>query len=305
MDKNDSEILDAYSQAVTQVVDTVGPAVVSVLNLGARGGAGSGIILTPDGFIVTNNHVIQNAQQVNVGLTDGRMLPAQFVGRDAHTDLALIRVLASDLPIAKFGDSDKLRPGQLAVAIGNPLGYQNTVSTGVVSAVGRSMRASEGRLIENVIQTDLPLNPGNSGGPLVDSRGKVIGVNTAIDGRGQGISLSVPSNTASWVVSEIISFGKVRRVALGITGAVVPIDKAFQKFFGLSGNTAVQIMEIVKNGLAYKSGLREYDLIVGMNGKEIYHIDDLHRQLGLLKQGEKFEVTILRGEEKKRIEIQN
>lgn len=308
--KVDSDLLDAYSQAVVDVVESVGPAVVSIDIVGrqnqygyASTGSGSGIILTPDGFIVTNNHVVERARDIRVRLTDGRNLLAELIGRDVVTDLALVRVMAADLPFAKLGDSDKLRPGQLAVAIGNPLGYQNTVSAGVVSALGRTLRVNGGRMIENVIQTDVPLNPGNSGGPLVDSSGNVIGVNTAVDGRGQLISLAVPSNTASWVVSELISKGKVHRVALGIIGGTLPLSRAYQTHFNLESDTVVQVVEIERSGLAFKFGIRQGDLIIKINNREVRDIGELQRELGKIKPHSEFDLTVISVEKIKTIRL--
>jgi S1-C subfamily serine protease len=207
---DDNELLDAYSNAVISVVEKVGPSVVQIqtnknISPTAQGqGLGSGVIITPDGFILTNNNVVDKAKTIEVGLTNGDSFPGEIVGTDPATDLALVRILANDLSYAELGNSEKLRVGQLVIAIGNPYGFQSTVSTGVVSALERTMRNSEGKFIENVIQTSVPLNPGNSGGPLVDSRGKVIGINTAIIAMAQGLGLAVSSNTATWVVSELI-----------------------------------------------------------------------------------------------------
>lgn len=310
MENPDFSLLDAYSQAVTRVVELVGPTVVSVDIAGqARPngfvptGTGSGIILTPDGFIVTNNHVVRGASHIAIGLTDGRLLEGSLVGADPVTDLALVRVAANGLPAAKLGNSDKIMPGQLAVAIGNPLGYQNTVSAGVVSALGRSLRMDSGRLIENVIQSDVTLNPGNSGGPLVNSLGEVIGVNTAIDGRGQGISLSVPSNTASWVVSELISKGKVQRISLGIMCAVLPLNHTFREHFSVTNTSAVQIIEVTEKSLGKKAGLLENDLIVAVDKRQIVDIDSLHRSLSTKKSEDGFELEIIRGQRKQKIFI--
>ena len=228
---SDAELLDAYSLAVVHVVEEVGPTVVSIgvrANRGPFGGegAGSGVIFAPDGFILTNNHVVDGAEKISVSLTDGRSFSADVIGTDPDTDLAVVRVPGSGLPAASFGDSGRLRTGQLVIAIGNPLGFQNTVSTGVISALGRSLRSPQGRLIEHVIQTDVSLNPGNSGGPLVDSRGEVIGINTAMISNAQGLSFAVPINTARYVVSELVSKGRVSRAYLGLLAQVRPIDRA-------------------------------------------------------------------------------
>ena len=219
----DLELLDAYSQAVVSVVDSVGPAVVSIssdknfhYSASDQAGAGSGVVIAPDGYILTNDHVIQNSNTLKVRLTDGISLSATLIGKDPATDLAVIRTNASYLPSSTLGSSDRLRVGQLAIAMGNPFGFQSTVSTGVVSALGRTLRSTKGRLIENIIQHTAPLNPGNSGGPLVDSAGKVVGINTAIIAMAQGIGFSIPANTAKWVVSQILTRGRVRRGSLGI-----------------------------------------------------------------------------------------
>jgi len=227
----DLDLLDAYSRAVVNVVDHIGPAVVSI-HVGMKiqdygleqGGAGSGVIFAPDGYILTNSHVIHNATKLSVVLSNGETYDAKVEGEDSGTDLAVIRVNANNLPFAKIGDSDALKVGQLAIAIGNPFGFQSTVSTGVISAVGRHLRSPDGRLIENIVQHTAPLNPGNSGGPLVDSHGKVIGINQAIIYMAQGLSFAIPANTVKWVVSEILIHGHVRRAYLGIAGRGVSIS---------------------------------------------------------------------------------
>merc|ERR1719263_2027908 len=232
---DDAAALDAYSSTVVGVVKDVGDAVVAINVQGAAGGgpgggdsAGSGVILSPDGYVLTNAHVVGDANSVNLALTDGRTLRAAVRGRDVATDLALLHTDIGGLPFASLGDSDELRVGQLVVAIGNPLGFQSTVSTGVVSALGRSLRAKDGRMIEGIVQTDVPLNPGNSGGPLVDSRGRVVGVNTAIIQGAQSLSFSVPAATARWVTSELMSHGYVRRSYLGCSVHQRPVSRAFQ-----------------------------------------------------------------------------
>src|SRR6266436_7555761 len=228
-DVDDRELLDSYSRAVVAVVEHVGPAVVSIAAGTRRAagvvGAGSGVIFTPDGYVLTNSHVVQEATDLGVTLTDGSTLGARLVGSDPATDLAVIRADGSGLPIAHFGESTPLRPGQLVVAIGNPFGFQSTVSAGVVSAVGRSLRSATGRLIDNVIQTDVALNPGNSGGPLVDSRGLVVGVNTAIFAMAQGIGFAIPIDTATWVIPQLLAHGRVRRPYLGFGGQSRSLDR--------------------------------------------------------------------------------
>ncbi|HUZ18616.1 MAG TPA: trypsin-like peptidase domain-containing protein [Spirochaetia bacterium] len=295
----DGELLDAYSQAVINVVEEIGPAVVAIgikTGDGRYGGegAGSGVVFTPDGFILTNNHVVENAKSITVTLTDGRSFSADVIGRDPDTDLAVIRVAGTTLPSAVFGDSEKLRVGQLVIAIGNPLGFQNTVSTGVVSALGRSLRGERGRLIENVIQTDVSLNPGNSGGPLVDSRGRVIGINTAMIQHAQGLSFSVPINTGRYVVGEIVRNGRVERPHLGIMAQVRPIDRRLQRILKLRAASIVEVMEIEPRGPAHRGGLIPGDLIYSVDGEGVNSTDDLHRLLARRQSGGAFALGILR-----------
>jgi S1-C subfamily serine protease len=298
---DDRELLDAYSRAVVGVVERVGPAVVGIrvkMKAAARRvaaeGAGSGVIVAPDGFILTNNHVVEGAGDLSVSLTEGNEFSAYIVGTDPATDLAVIRVGAAGIPIAQFGNSDTLCTGQLVIAIGNPLGFQNTVSTGVISALGRSLRSQSGRLIENVIQTDVSLNPGNSGGPLVDSRGRVIGINTAMISMAQGISFAVPVNTAWWVVGELINRGKVRRYSLGIVGQSRPIGRRVQRHFDLASNTVVEVVSVQKGGPAHRAGLTAGDLIIRINSVNITGTDDIHRILSVLPQRPTLTVTVLR-----------
>lgn len=311
---SDEELLDAYSRAVISVVEKVGPAVVSIrVKKRARSrrpegeGAGSGVIIAPDGFVLTNNHVVEGAGEVEVTLTEGNTFTAQIVGCDPATDLAVIRAGSSGLPAAELGDSDLLRVGQLVIAIGNPLGFQSTVSTGVVSALGRSLRGQSGRLIENVIQTDVALNPGNSGGPLVDSRGRVVGINTAMIMMAQGISFAVPVNTARWVASELITRGKVRRAYLGLSGQTRPLSRRAQRYFELAGATAIEVVSLEENGPAQRAGLRAGDRIVALNGKSVGTVDDIHKlllgwpsgsplRLTLLRDGERLELNVVPGE---------
>ena len=308
--ERDEDLLDAYSRAVVRVVEKVGPAVVSIgVKKQARvphfgqEGAGSGVIIAPDGFVLTNHHVVERAKEVEVGLTDGRTFPAHIVGSDPATDLAVVRAEASNLPTAELGDSDSLRVGQLAIAIGNPLGFQSTVSTGVISALGRALRSQSGRLIENVIQTDVALNPGNSGGPLVDSRGHVIGINTAMIFMAQGISFAVPVNTARWVVGELVTRGKVKRAYLGMAGQVRPIGRRFQRQFGLTVATAVEIISVEERGPAHRAGLREGDLVVGVNGEGIASVDDIHRLLTGWPAASSLSLTILRNGEQLQVQV--
>ncbi|MFQ5989377.1 MAG: S1C family serine protease [Candidatus Methylomirabilales bacterium] len=307
---SDEELLDAYSRAVVSVVEKVGPAVVSIGVKKRRRsprfgqeGAGSGVIIAPDGFILTNSHVVESADNVEVRLTDGRTFSATIVGNDPATDLAVVRAEASALPAAELGDSNSLRAGQLAIAIGNPLGFQSTVSTGVISALGRALRSQSGRLIENVIQTDVPLNPGNSGGPLVDSRGRIIGINTAVIFMAQGISFAVPVNTAKWVVGELVTRGKVRRAYLGIAGQARPISRRVQRRFEVRDATAVEVVSIEERGPASKAGLREGDLIVAVNGHAVASVDDIHRLLTGWTAGSPLSVAILRNGEQLQVQV--
>ncbi len=301
---NPEDPLDAYSRAVIGVVEKAGPAVVNISvkqtrsRGGSIGGAASGIILAPDGYVLTNNHVVENASAVEVGLTNGDVFQAEIVGTDPATDLAVVRAATNSLPIAELGDSEALRVGQLVIAIGNPFGFQSTVSTGVVSALGRALRSETGRLIENVIQTDVPLNPGNSGGPLVDSRGRVIGVNTAIISIAQGISLAIPSNTAQWVVGELLKHGKVRRAYLGLAAQVRPIRRQAQLHFEITATTVVEVVSIERNGPAHQAGLREGDLLIALNGQTVATVDDIHHHLTKFPAGSKVILTILRDGER-------
>jgi S1-C subfamily serine protease len=302
----DEELLDAYSRAVIGVVEKVGAAVVNIgikkrTRRGQGEGAGSGMILAPDGFILTNHHVIEGTDAIEVGFTDGSTAPARVVGSDAATDLALVKVDTHGLPIVTLGNSESLRVGQLAIAIGNPLGFQSTVSTGVISALGRTIRSQNGRLIENIIQTDVPLNPGNSGGPLVDSRGKVIGVNSAIIYAAQGISFSIPVNTAQWVASELFIRGRVRRAYLGLAGQTRPISRRKQRYFELAHESVVEVVSVEANGPSARAGLRKGDQVVSVNGQPVTSVDDIHRMLVGQQSGGVMKLSVLR--EQRRMEI--
>lgn len=309
-DASDVELLDAYSRAVTTVVETVEPAVVSI-SVGKKSssrspyeqnGAGSGVVITPDGYILTNSHVVHQATRLEAIFTDGAAVSATLVGEDPNTDLAVIRADASDLPCATLGDSSALRVGQLVIAIGNPFGFQSTVSTGVVSAIGRAFRSRDNGLIENIIQHTAPLNPGNSGGPLVDSRGRVVGINTAIIVMAQGIGFSIPSNTAEWVVSELLTHGRVRRGYLGITGRDRPLGRRLVRFHNLDQERAVEVVSL-ESGPAKQAGVRAGDLIVAANEQEVKSIDDLHRFLAEWPIGSPVKLTIIRQQERLSIDV--
>jgi S1-C subfamily serine protease len=295
----DMELLDAYSRAVVHVVDSVGPAVVNIAvgrttRRGEQRGAGSGVVVAPDGYILTNSHVVRGATQLTVGFTDGSTREARVIGTDPSTDLAVIRTHDSALAYARLGDSGQVRVGQLVIAMGNPLGFESSVSTGVVSALGRSMRAQEGRLIENIIQHTAPLNPGNSGGPLLDSHGAVIGINTAIIAMAQGIGFAIPGNTAKWVLSQILQHGRVRRGFLGIGGRTRPLDRRLVRALELPADSAVEILSLDPNGPASRAGVRVDDVVIAMNDRPVRHIDDLHRLLGEWTFGEPARLSLLR-----------
>jgi S1-C subfamily serine protease len=306
----DLELLDAYSRAVVSAVESVGPAVVSISGAknqrhqaADQAGAGSGVVIAPDGYILTNDHVIQNASTLEVRLTDGTSLSATVIGKDPATDLAVIRANAAYLPSSNLGSSDRLRVGQLAIAVGNPFGFQSTVSTGVVSALGRTLRSTRGRLIENIIQHTAPLNPGNSGGPLVDSAGKVVGINTAIIALAQGIGFSIPANTARWVVSQILTHGRVRRGFLGIAARQHLLDRRIVRFHDLNKNFAVEVLSIEPKGPAGLAGMQAGDLVVAINGTVVQSVDDLHRFLAEWPIGQPVEIDIVRGSRRRTLMV--
>jgi S1-C subfamily serine protease len=277
---SDAQLLDAYSQAVINVASTVGPAVIAVAPKGeSRGGMGSGFVLTPDGYALTNSHVVRGGRSFQATTEEGDRIGADLIGDDPATDLALLRLAARDLPYAELGDSGALRVGQLVIAMGNPFGFRSTVSTGVVSALGRTMRSEHGRLIENVIQHTAPLNPGNSGGPLVDSRGRVVGVNTAIIAMAQGLGFAIPGNTARWVLSELLTHRRVRRLTLGLSVAEVPLPRRLVRELDLLADTAVEVMDLSPRGPAAAAGLQARDIIVAANDRIVASVDDLHRVL--------------------------
>ncbi len=298
----DMELLDAYSRAVIDVVESVGPAVVSI-STGKRSrrgepeavGAGSGVVIAPDGYILTNDHVVHSGGTLTATLADGQTFEATLVGTDPATDLAVIRASGSRLPHATLGDSQGLRVGQLVIAIGNPYGFQSTVSTGVVSALGRALRSPQGRLIENIIQHTAPLNPGNSGGPLADSRGRIVAVNTAIIATAQGIGFSVPSGTARWVVSQLLTQGRVRRASIGIAARQRPLDRRWVRFHGLEQDHVVEVVSVDPKGPAGKVRMRVGDLIVAIQDRQVTNVDDLHRFLAEWPVGQPVSLSVLRG----------
>jgi S1-C subfamily serine protease len=306
------ELLDAYSRAVIAVVEAVGSAIVGISGKRAvadggvdTAGAGSGVIVTPDGYILTNHHVVEASDSLQVTLKDGTAMGAVPVGSDSGNDLALIRAESSGLPYAMLGDSGELRVGQLVIAIGNPYGFQSTVSTGVISALGRGLRSREGRPIENIIQHTAPLNPGNSGGPLVDSRGRVVGINTAIIPIAQGIGFSIPSNTARFVISQLLTYGKVRRGYLGITARQRPVDRRLARLHRLPYDVAVEVVSLDPRGPAASAGVRAGDLIVMLDGKAVRSVDDIYRILGSGTVGTPLALIVIRGKDRIGIEIIN
>ncbi len=322
-ESRDAGLLDSYSRAVTAAVERVSPSVVNVevhqtlrppsgrTRSGEprsgeprsgepreRRGGGSGFVFTPDGLILTNSHVVHDATRIEVTLADGRRAPAHTIGDDPATDLAVIRVDVSGLQAVPLGDSQQLRPGQMAIAIGNPYGFQSTVTAGVISALGRSLRSYSGRLIEDVIQTDAALNPGNSGGPLVDSRGQVIGVNTATILPAQGICFAIGINTAKFVASRLLRDGRIRRSYIGVSAQTVPIHRRVVRFYGLARETGVVVVGIEDRSPARTAGLREGDVIVALEEKPVAGVDDLHRLLTDAQVGARCALTVIRHTER-------
>ncbi|MBO0857902.1 MAG: trypsin-like peptidase domain-containing protein [Chloracidobacterium sp.] len=300
------ELLDAYSQAVIGAADKVSPSVVNIEVLtGDRrhNGSGSGFIFTPDGFILTNSHVVHDASKIEVTMLDGRRGEAQLIGDDPETDLAVIRINAPNLLSVAFGDSNKIRVGELAIAIGNPYGFQYSVTAGVVSALGRSLRSGSGRLIDNVIQTDAALNPGNSGGPLINSRGEVIGVNTAIILPAQGISFATAINTAKFVAGKLIKEGRVRRSYIGVAGQIVPLHRRLVRYHNLTVETGVFVVSTEPGSPAWKAGVQESDVIVAYDDRPIAGIDDLHRLLTDQTVGVESSLTVIRGNDKLKLRV--
>ncbi|HEX5603381.1 MAG TPA: trypsin-like peptidase domain-containing protein [Pyrinomonadaceae bacterium] len=315
----DEGLLDAYSRAVIEAAERVSPSVVYIQVTGVPGGrqrrgqgpneisgTGSGFVFTPDGFILTNSHVVHGASKIDVTLMDGRRFQAQLIGDDTDTDLAVIRITAPNLVPAELGDSHSIRVGQLVIAIGNPFGFQYTVTAGVVSALGRSLRAQSGRLMDGVIQTDAALNPGNSGGPLVNSRGEVIGVNTAMILPAQGICFATSIDTAKFVAGRLIRDGKISRSYIGLAGQNVPIPRRIVRFYQLPVESGVLVVSFETNGetsAAKEAGLLAGDLVVEFDGVPIRGIDDLHRLLTDERIGKHVPVTVIRGVQKLSIEL--
>lgn len=305
---SDERLLDAYSRAVIHAAETVSPAVVNIeVHHRLKGrtsrdpgfpreahGSGSGFIFTPDGFALTNSHVVHGADRIEVALSDGRRFQADLIGDDPHTDLAVIRIDAPALAAAKLGDSHAVRVGQLVIAVGNPYGFQCTVTAGVVSALGRSLRSTSGRLIDNVIQTDAALNPGNSGGPLVTATGDVVGVNTAIIRPAQGICFATGINTAKFVAARLIKEGRIRRGYIGVMGQNVPLPRRVVRFHQLPAESGILVVSVEKNSPAEQAGLLEGDVLVGYGDRTVESVDDLHRLLVEEQVGVRTPLTILR-----------
>src|SRR5258706_4699836 len=308
-ESRDAALLDSYSRAVTAAVERVSPSVVNVevhqqsgrTRSGEpreRRGGGSGFVFTPDGLILTNSHVVHDATRIEVTLADGRRAPAHTIGDDPGTDLAVIRIDASGLQAVPFGDSQQLRPGQMAIAIGNPYGFQSTVTAGVISALGRSLRSYSGRLIEDVLQTDAALNPGNSGGPLVDSRGQVIGVNTANILPAQGICFAIGINTAKFVASRLLRDGRIRRSYIGASAQTVPIHRRVVRFYDLAKESGALVLSVGENSPAKRAGLRDGGIIVALEGKPVAGVDDRHRLLADIRAGASCALTVIRHTER-------
>jgi S1-C subfamily serine protease len=314
---SDTDLLDAYSEAVISAAEKVSPSVVNIeIQKKPEGrrmnnfrlpdemrGSGSGFIFTPDGFILTNSHVVHQVNKIDVALSDGRHFQGDLVGDDPETDLAVVRINGPKFIAAPLGDSQKIRVGQLVIAIGNPYGFQCTVTSGVVSALGRSLRSVSGRLIDNVIQTDAALNPGNSGGPLINSHGEVIGVNTAVILPAQGICFAIAINTAKFVAGKLIQEGKIRRSYIGLGGQNVPLHRRFVRFFNLPVESGVRVVSIENRSPAQRAGLSEGDIIVGFDGKPVAGIDDIHRILTGDRVGSHMKLTVLRRSEKIELDV--
>ena len=310
---SDSALLDAYSQAVVAAAERISPSVAKIeVTQSARArdgqsrerhGGGSGFVFTPDGLVMTNSHVVHDATRISISLPDGRQCPAHLIGEDPATDLAVVRIDAPNLVAAQLGDSQKLRVGQLAIAIGNPYGFQYTVTAGVVSALGRSLRSYSGRMIDDVIQTDASLNPGNSGGPLVSSAGEVIGVNTATIMGAQGLCFAIGINTAKFVASRLLQQGRIRRAYIGIEAQTTPLHRRIVRFYDLPKETGVVVVGVEKNSPADRAGLREGDIAIALGAQPIAGVDDLHRLLTDAQVGAKSTITILRRTERMELAI--
>ena len=293
---DDAMLLDAYSRTVVGAVERAGPAVACIAVTKRRGaaGTGSGFAFTPDGFMLTNSHVVNGAKSLRAAFSDGRESTARLVGEDSATDLAVIRVEGETLPAVELGDSGAIHPGQIAIALGNPLGFEHTVTAGVISALGRSLAGYAGRTIEDVIQTDCALTPGNSGGPLVESHGRVIGVNTAMIPRAQGICFAVAVNTAKWVVAQLFAHGRVRRAHVGISGASADLLRRIARHHGLDQARGVRVMAVESRSPAANAGVRKGDVIVGFDGVAVTGIDVLQRLLDAQRIGKGSAMRLLR-----------
>jgi len=312
--EHDASLLDAYSTAVTSAVERVSPSVVNIEVQQSAGrtrsgdqrerrGGGSGFVFTPDGLILTNSHVVHDAARIAVTMTDGRHMAASLIGDDPASDLAVIRVDEPGLAAAAMGDSQRLRVGQIVIAIGAPYGFQSTVTAGVVSALGRSLRSYSGRLIDDVIQTDAALNPGNSGGPLVDSAGRVVGVNTATILPAQGICFAIGINTAKFVASRLLRDGRIRRSYVGLSGQTVPVHRRVVRFYDLPKESGALVLSVEDRSPAKRAGLREGDIIVALEGQPVAGVDDLHRLLTEVRVGVSCVLTVLRGTEKLELKV--
>ena len=309
----DSDLLDAYSRAVVSAAERVSPSVAKIEVTQSsparsgqptdRRGGGSGFIFTPDGLVLTNSHVVHNASRIALSLSDGRRFPAHLIGEDPATDLAVVRIDGTNLTAVQLGDSQKLKVGQLAIAIGNPLGFQYTVTAGVVSALGRSLRSYSGRMIDDVIQTDASLNPGNSGGPLVSSSGEVIGVNTATIMGAQGLCFAIGINTAKFVASRLLQQGRIRRAFIGVEAQTTPLHRRLVRFYDLPKETGVAVAAVEKNSPAERAGLREGDVIIAFGEQALAGVDDLHRLLTDAQVETKSSLTILRHTERLELAI--
>ncbi len=297
--RDDIALLDEYSRTIVSAVDRVTPSVVNIESRanGSRGGSGSGFIIAPDGFILTNSHVVHGAREIVVNLSDGRESRAQPAGDDPDTDLAVIRIDAAQLSHVRLADSETLRVGQIAIAIGNPLGFQASVTAGVISALGRSMHAQSGRLIDNIIQTDAALNPGNSGGPLANSAGEVIGVNTAMIRPAQGICFAIASNTAKFIAGWLIKEGRIRRGYIGVAGQTSPLHRRVARFYHLANESGAMVVSVEKGSPAEQSRIRPDDVIVAFNDESIASVHDLHKKLVGDRIGTPSKLTVLRGTE--------